>query len=224
MPYSAPSFDEITKAIIQMLSPQRVLDIGCGAGKYGELVRALVPAATVIGIESEAGYIERFKLDLIYDDVRQMNAIDLITSATEEFYDLVIIGDCIEHLPKSAGLDLLNFLTYRCAYILVVCPEFDVQNAHEGVQSEAHISVWSERDFGWHDLWATAAVMNMLLFVLRGYLKATISLPDMVEKVNRLESPLYSRTGKVIKKCQLELTAKLRTELIDGQEVSFRRL
>ncbi len=224
MPFSAPSFDEVTKSIVQMLSPQTVLDIGCGAGKYGELVRALVPAATVIGIEPEAGYIERFKLDLIYDEVRRIDALDLIASATEEFYDLVIIGDCIEHLPKSAGLDLLNFLTYRCSYILVVCPEFDVQNAHEGVNAEAHISVWSERDFAWHDLWAGAAVMNMLLFVLRGYLKSPVSLPDMVQKLNQLELPLYSRTGTPVKKCELRLTAKLRTELVNGQELSFRRL
>jgi trans-aconitate methyltransferase len=224
MPYSAPSFDEVTKLLIQTLSPQRVLDIGCGAGKYGEMLRSLVPAAHLTGIESEASYIGRFKLDLIYDDVRLMSATDLIASAAEEFYDLVIIGDCIEHLPKSAGLDLLNFLTYRAAYILVICPEFDVQNAHEGVQAEAHISVWSERDFEWHDLWATAAVMNMMLFVLRGYIKAPVSLPDLVDKVNLLQLPLYSRTGKLIKKCRLELKAKPRTELIDGQALSFRRL
>jgi trans-aconitate methyltransferase len=224
MPYSAPSFDEATKLMIQTLSPQRVLDIGCGAGKYGELLRSIVPAAHLTGIESEAGYIERFKLDLIYDDVRLMNATDLIANATEEFYDLVIIGDCIEHLPKSAGLDLLNFLTYRCAYILVIAPEFDVQNAHEGVRAEAHISVWSERDFEWHDLWATAAVMNMLLFVLRGYLKSAVSLPELVDRVNLMQPPLYSRTGKFVKKCRLELKTRLRTELIDGQELLFRRL
>jgi SAM-dependent methyltransferase len=207
-----------------MLSPQRVLDIGCGAGKYGELLRSLVPAAHLTGIESEAGYVTRFKLNLIYDDVRVMNATDLIANATDEFYDLVIIGDCIEHLPKSAGLDLLNFLTYRCAYILVIAPEFDVQNTHEGVQAEAHISVWSERDFEWHDLWATTAVMNMLLFVLRGYLKFPVSLPDLVDKLNLAQPPLFSRTGKFVKKCHLELNARRRTELIDGQELSFRRL
>ena len=78
MPYSAPSFDEVTKQIIQTLAPQRVLDIGCGAGKYGELLRALVPAAHLTGVESEASYIGRFKLDLIYDDVRLMSATDLI--------------------------------------------------------------------------------------------------------------------------------------------------
>ena len=98
-----------------------------------------------------------------------------------------------------------------------------MQNAHEGVQSEAHISVWSERDFSWHDLWATSAVMTMMLFLLRGYLKAPVSLPALVEKINRQELPLYSRTGKPIKPCRLELTSKLRTEIIDGQEVSFRR-
>jgi len=222
MPYSAPNLDEVTKAIIRAVAPQRVLDIGCGAGKYGEILRAMFPAAELIGVEVEKSYIERFKLDLVYDDVRLMNATDLITTDIEATYDLVIIGDCIEHLRKSAGLDLLNFLTYRCGYAMVLCPECFPQNAHDGVNSEAHISVWSERDFEWHDLWATTYVTNMMLFLLRGYLKAPLKLRDLVAGINELQLPLHNDSGKFIKNCQLELRANLRTEQVGENRVIYR--
>jgi hypothetical protein len=37
-------------------------------------------------------------------------------------YDAVILGDCIEHMRKSVGLDLLNFLVYRSSIIVVKFP------------------------------------------------------------------------------------------------------
>ena len=205
-----------------MLSPQRVLDVGCGAGKHGELVRAAMPTVNLIGIEVEQSYVERFKLNLTYDCVRSIDATKLITTDIEERYDLVIIGDCIEHLPKSAALDLLNFLAYRSAYTLVICPESVVQDSVEGVQSEAHISVWSARDFEWHDLWATTSIMQMMLFILRGYPQYPVALPDLVQQINRLELPLRAR--KFSKTCRLELENRVRTELVDGKSLSFRCL
>ena len=82
---------------------------------------------------------------------------------------MVIIGDCIEHMPKSVGLDLLNFLTYRAQYIIVLAPEFLVQGSVDGMKSESHISVWSEYDFQWHDAWAFENALTISLFLLRGY-------------------------------------------------------
>ena len=103
---------------------------------------------------------------------------------------MAIIGDCIEHLPKSAGLDLLNFLTYRAAYTIIVLPEAAIQNTVDNVLSEAHISVWSERDFAWHDNWAWAQIWQMQYYLLRGYLPARTSLADLVADLHRRQLQL----------------------------------
>ena len=222
MPFSVPVFDEVTRNIIEILAPGNVLDIGCGAGKHGEIVRNAMPAANLMGVEVEASYVERFKLNLTYDEVRVMSATELIATDIDKRYDLTIIGDCIEHIPKSAALDLLNFLTYRSAYTLVICPESVGQDAEEGIKSEAHISVWSARDFAWHDLWATASFMQMLLFLTRGYPHYPISLPTVTQRINRLELPLNAR--KFSKPCHLELHNNVRSEMIGDENVNFRNL
>ena len=83
---------------------------------------------------------------LVYTEVIIDDAINLIKNPRIR-YDLVIIGDCIEHMRKSDGLDLLNFLIYRSGYICVVYPAEYVQDDCEGHAAEAHISTWGLEDF-----------------------------------------------------------------------------
>jgi len=47
-------------------------------------------------------------------------------------YDAVILGDCIEHMRKSVGLDLLNFLVYRSRIIVVKFPVQMIQDPYQG--------------------------------------------------------------------------------------------
>ncbi len=154
MPGSFQNFDAVVAHLIKALNPARILDIGCGSGKYGKMVSIHAPSCHRIGIEAEQSYIDQFALNETYHEVRHGFAWPVLSEAHNEFFDLCIIGDCIEHMQKSVGLDLLNFLTYRTQYIVVLAPEFSVQGSVNGVDSESHISVWSERDFVWHDRWA----------------------------------------------------------------------
>jgi SAM-dependent methyltransferase len=184
MPFSADSFDEITLAALQTLKPSRILDIGCGAGKYGRMVRNALPDAVIEGVEIEASYVDQFKLKDVYAPMHVMSATSIPERMTDDMFDLTIIGDCIEHLPKSAGLDLLNFLTYRSAYTIVVLPEAMVQNSVDNIKSEAHVSVWSERDFQWHDNWAWTQVWLMQFYILRGYPPASVSLHGLLNELD----------------------------------------
>jgi SAM-dependent methyltransferase len=184
MPYSADSFDEVTHAALDILRPQRVLDIGCGAGKYGRIVKHVLPDAQLEGIEIEPSYVDKFGLRDIYSPMHVMSATDVPNTMIDEMFDLTIIGDCIEHLPKSAGIDLLNFLTYRSAYTIVVLPEAAIQNTVENIRSEAHVSVWSERDFQWHDNWAWAQIWQMQFYILRGYAPANVSLQTLLSTLD----------------------------------------
>jgi SAM-dependent methyltransferase len=147
MPVSHWLPDRITKKVLKNVKVEKFLDIGSGAGKYGKMVRAFHPKAKSIGVEIDSSYIDEFKLNEIYDEVWCMSANDLIEKKIEESYDLVIIGDCIEHLRKSQGIDLLNFLVYRTKYILVHYPNRYIQGVVDEHTHEAHISFWTESDF-----------------------------------------------------------------------------
>ncbi|KXV03000.1 hypothetical protein CR51_19305 [Caballeronia megalochromosomata] len=194
MPYSASSFDAVTSSALQILKPSRVLDIGCGAGKYGHLVRSALPDAILEGVEIEPTYVEQFALRDIYSPMHVMSAADIPNRMIDEMFDLTIIGDCIEHLPKSAGIDLLNFLTYRSAYTIVVLPEAAIQNTVDNIRSEAHVSVWSERDLQWHDNWAWAQIWQMQFFILRGYAPATLSLHELLSALDKQQFTLQYDT------------------------------
>ena len=172
MPFSAAAFDTEIELYFRLIRHDTVVDIGPGEGKYGKMLRRVQPQAKLIGVELDEAYVEEYKLRDIYDDIWVMDAGELINDLDRAF-DAVIIGDCIEHMRKSVGIDLLNFLVYRSKVILVKFPLQMVQNAWEGHPSEAHLSVWSEHDFKGMD--CLFVERNFIcLAMVRGYLNQTI--------------------------------------------------
>lgn len=179
MPYSSPIFDDELELYFREVRHSSVLDIGAGEGKYGEMLRRVQPNTKLIAVELDAGYVEEYKLRDLYDEVWGRDAVDLMNDLSRA-YDAVIIGDCIEHMRKSVGLDLLNFLVYRSRIIVVKFPVQMIQDPYQGHKSEAHISVWSEHDFRGLDC-LFAERDSICLALIRGYLNQTLEwLPDSV--------------------------------------------
>jgi SAM-dependent methyltransferase len=151
MPYSTGYFDDTVKAILKRMTLVNVLDIGPGAGKYGQIVQALrqegSPIASLEAIEIDPAYIEHFKLRDIYDVVQLGDATTLPDVGADAQWDLVILGDVLEHFRKSLGQDLMDFLFYRTKYILLVVPIDFIQGAWDGHAAESHISTWYPEDF-----------------------------------------------------------------------------
>lgn len=151
MPFSENTFDDMAYALVERTRVDCFLDIGAGNGKYGKLLKLLHPHSVRVAVEIERDYIERFALDTIYDEVLHMDAAHLIEARLEDTYDLVILGDCLEHMRKSVGVDLLSFLVYRVRHALIIYPERYLQGPWFGYRSEAHISNWSAHDFAGFD-------------------------------------------------------------------------
>jgi len=213
---SFPIFDDVVAQFIAWLSPARALDIGAGAGKYGRMLRSAAPACERVAIEAEAAYVDRYALRDLYHRVDVADAARWWRAEPEQHFDLVIVGDCIEHLAKSEGLDLLNALLYRSAWLLVLAPEFIVQGAVGGVDAEVHRSVWSERDLHWHDLWAWDNARAMSLFLLRGYRPSPLSIDTLVRQVNDTVISLKDFDGQAaVRPCRLRLVDHAR-------EVAYR--
>jgi len=147
MPHSDPSFDEQIKELIETSNFENFLDIGPGAGKYGKMIRSVFPDARIEAVEVNNTYIQEFNLTEIYDNILNENIGGFIEAHPDYKADLVIIGDCIEHLRKSVGVDLINYFLYRSKKSIVVFPHKYVQYSWQGNVNEAHISVWSDKDF-----------------------------------------------------------------------------
>jgi SAM-dependent methyltransferase len=192
---SFPIFDAAAEHLIGAISPARALDIGAGAGKYGQLLARAAPACERVALEIEAAHVERFRLRDVYQRVEVADAAQWWRASPEEAFDLVIAGDCLQQMPKSEGLDLLNALVYRSAWLLVVAPEFVVQGAVGGLASAVHRSAWSERDLYWHDLWAWDNTRSVTLALLRGYRAAPMSLDALVRQFNDAHVPLRDYDG-----------------------------
>jgi predicted TPR repeat methyltransferase len=130
MPFSAAELDSEIELYFRLVRHESVLDSGPGQGKYGRMLRRVRPDIKLIGVELDAGYVEQYKLRDLYDEVWVSDAAELMNDPDCTF-DALIIGDCIEHMRKSIGLDLLNFLVYRSKLIAVKFPLQVTQNAWE---------------------------------------------------------------------------------------------
>lgn len=133
---------------------RRVLDVGPGHGKGAVLMREYLhdPLDTVDAVEMWAPYVDRFHLDDLYDTVY----VGDVTAATWQRagqpvdaqetlarYDMVLLGDVIEHIDTDAAMDLLRRIPGR----VVICTPvefFDNDPNHIHPPTEAHISHWTQ--------------------------------------------------------------------------------
>lgn len=169
MPYSDPRFDKTVENFLKLHKFNNYLDIGAGAGKYGSMIRKIKSEANIIGIEADKSYINQFKLKDIYNKIHHEYIERFIEKNPDFQTDLVIIGDCIEHLNKSAGIDLINYLIYRTKYILIIYPTQCIQYSWQGHKTEAHRSVWSNKDFiGFKCQSYKKGFMNLV--IIRGFI------------------------------------------------------
>lgn len=90
-------------------SPRLMLDVGCAAGGFGQLVKQQYPGARVVGVEINraAAAAARQKLDVVFD--QRIEDIDFAAAGfAEGAFDTVILADVLEHLynPWQLLVDL----------------------------------------------------------------------------------------------------------------------
>ena len=90
--YDAPALaHELLHPWLGSRDPVRVLDLGCGTGLSGKIVRAR--AAQLVGIDLSAGMLERAQALGIYDELEQEEAVAFLERTAEESFDLVLALD-----------------------------------------------------------------------------------------------------------------------------------
>jgi len=144
--------------IVRTLSPRSILDVGVGFGKYGFLLREYME----LWDESTKAYgVWNIKIDgieiydkyltpchkYIYNNIYLGKAQDIV-GTIHESYDLVLLIDVIEHLPKQEGYHLVRSLKEIASDILITTPKtFVKQKVVFNNEYEQHKSFWTEKDF-----------------------------------------------------------------------------
>lgn len=140
-------------AAVNHVPHRRVLDVGPGHGKASVLLREYLsePPLVIDAVEKWEPYITRFQLDRLYHRVwagdvtapvwtrgrSDYQAADLLSA-----YDLVLMGDVIEHIEIQPALELLARIPGR----VVICTPvmfFDNDPHGEHPPTEQHVSHWT---------------------------------------------------------------------------------
>ena len=139
MPYSGPEFRNALKTILASFEHPDVLDIGVGAGKTSELVP---PGTHLVGIEAHAPYAKQFEAvwNAKYARVHIGDAMKVSLDLSGSRFDVVVMGDVLEHMWLHDALSLLMFWSMRSGFVIAVWPEGFEQDAVGGAQSEIHRS------------------------------------------------------------------------------------
>jgi len=135
-----------------------ILDVGFGYGKWGFLIRDTFEVMigqnfnkldwkiNITGVEPFNKCITSIQKEL-YNKIIAKDIFDVIDDLDK--YDLIIIGDVIEHFEKDKAYELLDKLFEHSDNTLVSTPlGFMPQGAWAGNEKEIHRSGWVLKDFG----------------------------------------------------------------------------
>lgn len=162
MPSSRPNTIPMVIHLLRQLKPQSILDVGVGFGKWGHLFREYSdileaehePAryqrknwcVRIDGIEGHAAYLTQMH-HFLYNEIHVGDAGALLKTLPN--YDLIFLGDIIEHFEKAAGMQLLqDAVTHANKAVIVSTPKFETEQENScGNELERHRSLWSEKEF-----------------------------------------------------------------------------
>ena len=162
MPSSRPNPIPTVIHLVRQLKPQSILDVGVGFGKWGHLFREYTdileaeydPAryrrenwrVRIDGIEGHAAYLTEMHR-FLYNEIHIGDAGALMKTLPN--YDLIFLGDIIEHFEKAAGVEMLRDACARAnKSVIVSTPKFETEQEDLcGNELERHRSLWSEADF-----------------------------------------------------------------------------
>ena len=140
------SFDLSDETRILNSTEGNVLDLGCGMGYWGLILKNR--GCSVVGIDVFLPYLRLVKMLEVYDAVLKCSVIAL--PFRTNCFDTALSIEVIEHLNKQDGLQLLRQARQVSNRVIVTTPQHYLsgQNLPSWVpKSEHHHSHWTEQDF-----------------------------------------------------------------------------
>jgi len=126
-------------------SQMRVLNVGIGSGKSGLACQLpFLIFRRLDHVEIHKPYIDEamkiewdsFEVNFIHEDIRNIDYWP---------YDIVLMFDILEHLPKEDSLKLMDKI--KCKQVIFIPLEKEFRKNIYGAESQDHLSLWTEDDF-----------------------------------------------------------------------------
>jgi hypothetical protein len=95
-------------------STATILDVGAGWGKY----KKLLSEYTMDACEIWQPYVEQENLKEVYREV----FVSDIYNLEFNWYDVIIMGDVLEHIEEERAVNLISALKGKCDELIVVVP------------------------------------------------------------------------------------------------------
>lgn len=140
-----------------LADPHSILDVGCGAGKYGVLAREYLEVwngrvspdqwtRRIDAVECFRPYLTPLHA-VVYNQVFVGDVVSLLPTLPSG-YDLVLLVDVLEHLTEEEGVWVLGCLAREHHNLLIATPKVvQPQGASCGNPREEHRSSWVGYDF-----------------------------------------------------------------------------
>ena len=134
MPFSTPVFKEETIDFIKskFRPTDTVLDIGAGSGTYSDRLKDYFHRMDAVEIFTP--YIEEYHLKDKYTNVFNED----ILTFDFDYYDLIILGDVLEHISEEDGVALIARLYPKCREMIIAVPK-GPQGIFYDNQAEIHL-------------------------------------------------------------------------------------
>lgn len=153
---------ELDPVVLPLVAGKTVLDLGCGYGHWGHVLRTHYHsddpslAARVTGVDIHDGNIVFCRSTGVYDQLACTDALEYLAPQPTRGFDTIIATELIEHLPKDEGHRLLDELVRVAARVAIVStPNWEyLRPGLAGLtgynEHEHHVSSWTAAEFRRH--------------------------------------------------------------------------
>lgn len=98
------------------------IDLGCGIGKMGRIVKRVFPEMGIVGVDGNPKIIELLRsVDNPYSELKLTFIQDALKQMPRS--DLIMAGDVLEHLPENDLAEAIESIRAKCNYALIIGPE-----------------------------------------------------------------------------------------------------
>ncbi len=210
MPSSSEQTIPAVIELVEQIGPSSVLDIGIGFGKWGFLLREYLEVWSwdealfqdahqfkwkikIDGIEIFDKYVKDLQRN-IYSQIFVGDCVEILQKVND--YDLIIMGDVIEHFDRPQGVRLIESCLEKAKdSLLIVTPAtFYGQEGVLGNEAEKHRSLWTKEDF--------KKFGNATCLYTTGSLIAVICKWNRKFRCREIYSPLVSAVHQAVARLQ----------------------
>ena len=150
---------DLDPVVLPLVAGKTVLDLGCGYGHWGHLLRTHyfsddpAKAARITGVDIHEGNVAFCRRTGTYDELGCADALDFLARQPAAAFDTIIATELIEHLPKPAGETLLAEVVRVAAKAAILStPNWEYLRPGAMTMTgfnehEHHVSAWRPAEF-----------------------------------------------------------------------------